>query len=185
LFNVIVGSRLGNALWNQIPELAPLLHDVQTEVGGVASPFDSWLALRGMRTLHVRVERQCRSAMVVAEYLNQHPSVTAVHYPGLASHPLHSVAARQMQNGWFGCILSLELESEATAMAVAGALRTIQRATSLGGTETLIEHRASIEPPSRRTSPPGLLRMSVGLEDPADLLEDLENALAIAKKIVS
>jgi cystathionine gamma-synthase len=164
-------------------ELADLMHEVQVATGGVASSFDSWLTLRGMRTLQVRVERQCSTALTVADYLNQHSLVTAVHYPGLSSHPQHEVAKRQMKMG-FGGVLSFELADEVQATALAGALQTIQRATSLGGTETLIEHRASIEPPERRTSPPGLLRLSVGLEDPMDLIQDLENALVITREVV-
>lgn len=108
--------------------------------------------------------------------------VTAVYYPGLASHCSHQIAKSQMSS--FGGVFSIELENEAMAMAFAGALKTIQRATSLGGTETLIEHRASIEPPERRTSPPGLLRVSVGLEDLEDLIDDIEQSLAIANEVL-
>jgi cystathionine gamma-synthase len=164
-------------------ELAPLLRQVQICVGGVASTFDSWLTLRGLRTLAMRVERQCRSAMQLASYLQDHPLVQAVHYPGLETHPQHAIAKLQMKGG-YGGVLSVELESESAAMAFAGALRTIQRATSLGGTETLIEHRASIEPPNRTTSPAGLLRLSVGLEDPVDLISDVEQSLAIVQQLI-
>lgn len=165
-------------------ELGPRLREVQIAVGGVASAMDSWLTLRGLRTLSVRVQQQCDTAMALAHYLDRHSSVHAVHYPGLkqSSEPaacLHAVAERQMKCGRFGGVLSVELDSESKAMALAGALRTIQRATSLGGTETLIEHRASIEPPGRVTSPAGLLRISVGLEDPDDLINDLKTALDI------
>ena len=163
-------------------ELAQKIRDVQVKGGGVASPFDSWLTLRGMRTLQVRVERQSRTAMVLAKYLEKHPMVSAVHYPGLPSHPFHHVAKSQMD--MFGGVFSLELEDEATATSFAAALQIIQRATSLGGTETLIEHRASIEPPERRTSPPGLLRVSVGLEDENDLLRDMEQALSVAVQVM-
>lgn len=163
-------------------ELAPKIKGVQIMVGGVASPWDSWLALRGLRTLQVRVERQSKTAQVLAEYLETHSMVSAVHYPGLASHPFHDVAKSQMD--MFGGVFSVELEDEATATAFAAALTTIQRATSLGGTETLIEHRASIEPPERRTSPPGLLRVSVGLEDETDLLRDIEQALVVAEQVM-
>jgi len=166
-------------------ELAPLLSSVQTDTGGIASAFDSWLTLRGLRTLQVRVERQSQTAQTLAEYLSSHPLITAVHYPGLASHPHHTLAKRQMENGLFGGVLSLEVKDEIMATATAGALETIQRATSLGGTETLMEHRASIEPPERRVSPQGLLRLSVGLEDPNDLIRDLDRALGIAKQVVS
>jgi cystathionine gamma-synthase len=164
-------------------ELAPILKSVQRDGGGVASPWDSWLILRGLRTLQVRVERQCQTAQTLAEFLDKHDLVSAVHYPGLATHPQHGVAKQQM-NGGFGGVLSFELETQVMATAFAGALKTIQRATSLGGTETLIEHRASIEPPGRVTSPAGLLRVSVGLEDPEDLIHDMERALSIVRTII-
>lgn len=169
-------------------ELAPLLRQTQFQVGGVASPMDSWLVLRGLRTLHVRVERQGETALVLAKHLlsqthKDNPLVTAVHYPGLESHPRHDVAQRQMKNENYGGVLSVELKSESLAMAFAGALQVIYRATSLGGTETLIEHRASIEPPGRVTSPPGLLRITVGLEDATDLIHDIDNALHIAQQV--
>jgi cystathionine gamma-synthase len=163
-------------------ELAPILKKVQIMAGGVASPWDSWLALRGIRTLQVRVERQSRTALALAEFLFKHEFVTAVHYPGLSHHPSHHVARSQMST--FGGVFSLELESEQAAMAFAAALSTIKRATSLGGTETLIEHRASIEPPERRTSPPGLLRVSVGLEDEDDLIQDITMAMDIARQVM-
>lgn len=158
------------------------LHEIQTAMGGVASPWDSWLTLRGLRTLALRCQRQSSTALALAEYLNEHPMVALVHYPGLPSHPNHAVAAKQMTGG-FGGVLSIEMPDETTGMALAGALTVVTRATSLGGTETLIEHRASIEPPTRRVSPPGLLRISVGLEDPHDLIRDFEQALAIVKQV--
>lgn len=172
--------------------LSHRLASVQKSVGAVASPLECWLTMRGLRTLHLRVERQCQTAMQLANFLEENGSVLKVHYPGLKSHPQHEVATRQMVGkntrrtdtihnySMYGGMLSFEMESESSAMAVAGALRTIVRATSLGGTETLIEHRASIEPPERRTSPPGLLRLSVGLEDVDDLKRDLEVALSVA-----
>jgi cystathionine gamma-synthase len=175
--------------------LTPLIKSVQISSGGVASPWDSWLTLRGMRTLHLRVERQCRSALKLAEYLEEKrikttishttiAGVRAVHYPGLPSHPQHYVATKQMNDG-YGGVLSFELEDEIAATAFAGAARIAQRATSLGGTETLIEHRASIEPPDKITSPPGLLRVSVGLEDVNDLIRDFDTAFAIVKQVLS
>lgn len=163
-------------------ELAPKLKTVQAYTGGVASPWDSWLSMRGIRTLQVRVERQSATAATLAKYLNDHNMVVAVHYPGLEGHPQHHIAKSQMSS--FGGVFSMELQDEIVAMAFAAALRTMQRATSLGGTETLIEHRASIEPPERRTSPPGLLRVSVGLEDVEELINDVENALSVASMVV-
>jgi cystathionine gamma-synthase len=164
--------------------LGQTLLDVQTTIGAVASPFDSWLCLRGMRTLSVRLQRQCQTAIELAIFLSGHSLVAKAHYPGLIAHPQHEVAKRQMKGGMYGGMLSFEVEDESTAMAVAGALNVIKRATSLGGTETLIEHRASIEPVGRVTSPPGLLRVSVGLEDLQDLRHDLDTALNIASNVM-
>lgn len=161
--------------------IAERIKSVQTSIGAVASPLECWLTLRGLRTLHVRVERQCQTAMKIATYLDEHEHILKVHYPGLVNHPQHAVAKRQMT--MYGGMLSFEVRTESMAMAVAGAVSTIVRATSLGGTETLIEHRASIEPPERRTSPPGLLRMSIGLEDADDLIYDLQIALDLASRI--
>lgn len=158
---------------------------IQTTLGATASPFDCWLTLRGLRTLHLRIERQSKTAMQLASYLASHELVQKVHYPGLVTHPQYDVASRQMQGGRYGGMLSFEMESEAMAMAVAGAVSTIQRGTSLGGTETLIEHRASIEPEDGRVSPKGLLRVSVGLEDFQDLKEDLRQAIDIAQKVMT
>ena len=164
--------------------LGPILRAVQIETGSVASPFDSWLTLRGLRTLHVRVQRQCETALRLATFLNDHDFCQSVHYPGLPSHPGHDIATRQMKMG-YGVVLSVVLENESQAMAVAGALRLAQRATSLGGTETLVEHRASVEPLGRVISPPGLLRVSVGLEDADDLIRDFYTALSIAKSVAA
>lgn len=147
----------------------------QTLAGGVPSPFDCWLVLRGARSLAARLRVHCENAATVARFLLGHPAVSGVHYPGLPSHPGHAIAARQM--GAFGGMLSFEVAGgRATAMAAAGRLRVITRATSLGGTESLIEHRASIEGALTR-APEGLLRMSVGLEHPDDIVADLDQAL--------
>jgi cystathionine gamma-synthase len=178
--DVLMGVVTASPWTDRGRELGPMLKQVQVCAGGVASAMDSWLTLRGLRTLSVRVERQCRTAMMLANFLDEHSSVHAVHYPGLTEN--HAIAKRQMKGG-YGGVLSVEVESESKAMALAGALKLIQRATSLGGTETLIEHRASIEPPGRVTSPVGLLRLSAGLEDPNDLKDDLENALRIVDNI--
>jgi cystathionine gamma-synthase len=167
-------------------ELATAMTHTQELGGAVASPWDSWLTLRGMRTLHVRVERQCQTALQLAEYLEQNMErmkIKHVHYPGLKTHPQHEIAKQQMHGG-FGGVFSVEYHDELMAMAFAGALRTIHRATSLGGPETLIEHRASIEPPERTTSPPGLLRVSVGLENVNDLIHDFDTALEVALSVM-
>ncbi len=144
--------------------------------GAILGHFEAWLLLRGMRTLHLRVAAACRGAMAVAERFANDARVSAVLYPGLSSHPSHAVAARQMRGG-FGGMLSLRVAAgEAAAIRTAAQVGLWKRATSLGGVESLIEHRASIEGP---TSPvPGdLLRLSVGIENPDDLIRDLERAL--------
>ncbi len=144
-------------------------------LGSVASPFNSWLVLRGLRTLAVRVERQSASALLLAEAIRSHPKIAAVHYPGLASHPGHAVARAQMRA--FGAMLSIEVKGgRAAAIAVASRVRLFLNATSLGGTESLIEHRASSEGPESTTRE-DLLRISVGLEHPQDLIDDLLQAL--------
>ena len=165
--------------------LGPRIRQVQQVTGCQASAFDSWLVLRGMRTLHVRVERQCETALKVARFLENQANVTKVHYPGLSTHPDHNLASRIMPKGMFGGVLSFEVADARYAMAVAGAVRVIERGTSIGGTETLIEHRASIEPEERRVSPSGLLRMSIGLEEADDLIADLERALHVADEVFS
>ena len=122
--------------------LAQRVSSTQTSIGAVADPFSCWLTLRGLRTLHLRVERSCRSALEIANYLKKSHAdvVVKVHYPGLPSHPQHEIAKRQMV--LYGGMISFEVKNEVMAMAVAGAVRIIKRATSLGGTESLLEHRA-------------------------------------------
>lgn len=155
--------------------LAQRLRAIQRLSGGVPSPFDCWLLLRSIPTMPSRVRLQSESAGRIAEYLSGDSRVQFVNYPGLATHPNHEVAARQMSG--FGAMLSFELHGgEAAAMAVAAHVRLITRATSLGGVETLIEHRASIEGPDTAT-PRNLLRLSVGLEHVEDLIDDLRSAL--------
>ena len=152
------------------------LRDFQGAGGGVPSPFDCWLLLRSLATLPLRVRAQSAGALAIAQFLAQHPGVECVHYPGLASHPGHALAARQMHDG-FGAVVSLQVPGGAAdALAVAARARLFTRATSLGGVESLIEHRASMEGPATRT-PPNLLRLAVGLEHPDDLVADLERAL--------
>jgi cystathionine gamma-synthase len=145
-------------------------------LGAVASPFNSWLVLRGIRTLACRMETQSANAMAVARALEENAKVEAVHYPGLESHPGHAVARRQM--GAFGGMLSFQVRGgREAAIRVASRVRLFVNATSLGGTESLLEHRASSEGPTS-TTPPDLLRVSVGLEHADDLIEDLRQALA-------
>ena len=148
---------------------------IQNLYGAVQSPFDCWLTLRGIRTLHVRMPAHCANAGKVARFLHDHPNVAAVHYPGLAEHPGHGIAAGQMAD--FGGMLSFQVAGgRDAAMSVAANVRLFVRATSLGGTQSLIEHRASIEGPDS-TTPDDLLRVSVGLENADDLIADLAQAL--------
>jgi cystathionine gamma-synthase len=155
------------------------LQTVRTQLGAVLGPFEAWLLLRGLRTLDVRVRTQAETAMLIAARLQQHGCISAVLYPGLTGHPGHAVAARQM-NGGFGAMLSIRVRGgEAAAIAAAANVKLWTRATSLGGVESLIEHRASVEG-AGSPCPPDLLRLSVGLEDPDDLFADLDQALAAA-----
>lgn len=147
----------------------------QTYGGGVPSPFDCWLTLRGIETLPYRIRAHSENAMRLARFLGGHAQVEAIHYPGLRDHPGHEIAARQMSG--FGGMLSFEVRGgREAAMAAAARCRLFLRATSLGGPHSFIEHRASIEGPRTRT-PENLLRVSVGLEHPDDLIEDLNQAL--------
>ena len=144
--------------------------------GGIISPFNAWLTLRGARSLPARMAWHCRSAGTIADFLAAHPAVERVHYPGLASHPNHALAARQMTD--FGGMLSFRVHGgREAALRVAGKLQLIINATSLGGCESLIEHRASVEG-AAPVSPQNLLRFSVGLENCDDLIADLRQALA-------
>ena len=144
--------------------------------GAVPSPFDCWLILRGVSTLSCRMRVHLENASAVAAYLSGHPAVEKVHYPGLPDHSGRALAARQMTG--FGGMLSFQVRGgRETAMAVAARLRLFTRATSLGGPHSFVEHRASIEGAGTKT-PENLLRVSVGLENAADLIEDLDQALA-------
>ena len=151
------------------------VRQIQLLGGAVPSPFDCWLLLRSIRTLPYRMRAHSENAGKVAAFLDNHPRVEAVHYPGLAGHPGHDVAARQMK--LYGGMLSIQVKGDAAAaMKVAAQVKLFTRATSLGGVESLIEHRASIEGP-HGTTPPNLLRLSIGLEHADDLIADLGQAL--------
>jgi cystathionine gamma-synthase len=144
-------------------------------LGGVLSPFNSWLVLRGLRSLVCRVERHSANALAVAQALAAHPAIEVVHYPGLPSHPGHEIAKRQMSG--FGGMLSFRVKGgRDQAVAACSKVRIFTTATSLGGTESLIEHRASSEGPTSQT-PQNLLRCSIGLEHADDLIADLRQAL--------
>lgn len=169
---------LGGALITREAEEHPFtarLRQVQKLGGGVPSPFDCWLLLRSLPTLPLRVRAQTETAAQIAAYLAKHPRVSRVHYPALPTHPNHVIAAKQMRG--FGAMLSFEVHNgQSAAMHVAAHVKVFTRATSLGGIESLIEHRASVEGIDTKT-PQGLLRVSVGLEHVDDLIEDLEQAL--------
>jgi cystathionine gamma-synthase len=153
------------------------VREIQTTGGAVPSPFDCWLILRGMRSLPWRMRAHSENASKVATWLAAHPRVEIVNYPGLATHPGHEIAARQMSA--FSGMLSFEVRGgREAALSVAAKTEIFIRATSLGGVESLIEHRASIKGEDPRT-PQGLLRLSVGLEHPDDLTEDLAQALGL------
>jgi cystathionine gamma-synthase len=149
--------------------------------GAMPGPFEAWLLERGMRTLFLRVHRASQTALAIATHFDGHPALAAVLYPGLPAHPGHQIAARQMDGG-FGGMLSLRLAGGAGhAHAVLAAVRVFKRATSLGGVESLIEHRRSQEGPSSPV-PDDLLRLSVGIEAARDLVADLAAALDTAGK---
>jgi cystathionine gamma-synthase len=147
----------------------------QTAGGAIASPFDCWLVVRGIKTLPHRIRAHTANATAVARFLESHPNVESVHYPGLPSHPGHEIAARQMSA--FGGMVSVQVRGGRDAsLRVKSRVTVFTRATSLGGPESLIEHRASVESPGSGT-PDNLLRLSVGLEHADDLVADLDQAL--------
>ncbi len=165
----------GVVVFREAGGLAERVRALQAEGGAVPSPFDSWLVLRGVRTLPWRMRGHCANAAAIATFLEGHPRVERVHYPGLRSDPGHAVASKQMDAP--GGMLSFVVRGgRASALAVAARLAVFTRATSLGGPESLVEHRASVEGPATR-APEGLLRLSVGLEHPDDLVADLRQAL--------
>ena len=151
------------------------IRTLQASVGSVPSPFDCWLVLRGLQTLSIRMQTHTANAEKIATYLSVHPKIEAVHYPGLETHDGHQVATKQMNS--FGGMLSVQIRGGKTlAMSVAAKTTLFTAATSFGGTSSYIEHRASIEGPDTDT-PDNLLRLSIGLEHPDDLIEDLSQAL--------
>jgi cystathionine gamma-synthase len=171
--DVIAGvlvTRAKDEIWERIRR-------IRSTQGGILGPFEAYLLTRGLRTLPLRATTQAASALHLAENLAAHPAIAEVLYPGLPTSPGHAIAARQMRDG-FGYMLSIRVKGgEPAAIATAAHVTLWKRATSLGGVESLIEHRASIEG-SGSPCPTDLLRLSVGLEDPVDLLTDLSEALA-------
>jgi cystathionine gamma-synthase len=163
----VATARTGQ-LWARIGTL-------RAQYGMILGPFEAWLLLRSLRTLDTRVRTQTESAALIATWLREHPSTASILYPGLPTHPGHAVAARQMTG--YGAMLSLRVKGgEKAAIAAAAQVKLWKRATSLGGVESLIEHRASVEGPDS-PCPTDLLRLSVGLEVPEDLFTDLDQAL--------
>lgn len=158
-------------------EISERLREFQTIGGVVPSPFDCWLLFRSIATLPIRIKVQAQSAAIIAEMLNNHPKIEKVFYPGLKTHVNHDVAARQMK-GSFGAMLSVLVKGgEKGAMDFAGRLKVFKHATSLGGVESLVEHRLSAEGENAK-SPDNLMRISIGIEHIDDLLSDLGQALA-------
>jgi cystathionine gamma-synthase len=173
--DIIAGAlvtRADDEFWQRLKML-------RAQMGATLGSFESWLLLRGMRTLYPRVKTACANAMALAERLSANPNVSEVLYPGLKNFPGHDIAAEQMTGGFSG-MLSIRVNGgEAAAIATAASVEIWKRATSLGGTESLIEHRASVEG-AGSPCPPDLLRLSAGIEDAGDLIADLEKALARA-----
>lgn len=169
LGGVLVTRQL-NERWEEIGQVRKLS-------GATMSPADAWLLLRGLKTLSVRFARSSATALRIARFLEAHPAVDAVLYPGLESHPGHRVATRQMTAGFGGMLSFLVCGGAAEALSVVMRLRVFTRATSFGGIESLAEHRATVEGPHSIVAP-NLIRLSIGLEDPEDLLEDLASALS-------
>jgi cystathionine gamma-synthase len=159
--------------------IAERLYFLQKSLGAVPGPFDSWLVLRGVKTLAVRMRQHCENARAIAEFLDGHPRVERVLYPGLPSHPGHEIAARQMRD--FGGMISFLAESEEEAVELVARTKLFQLAESLGGVESLIEHPARMTHASTAdapfAAPRNLVRLSVGIESAEDLIADLESAL--------
>jgi cystathionine gamma-synthase len=169
LAGVLVTART-DELWRRI-------EDVRDHGGAILGGFEAWLLMRGLRTLNLRVRESSSNARAIAEWCQGHAQLVEVRYPGLGNDPGHAIARRQM-NGGFGGMLSIRVKGgRDAALAAAGRLRLWARATSLGGVESLVEHRASIEGPGG-VAPPDMLRLSVGIEDVSDLIADLDQALA-------
>lgn len=170
--DVLMGAVVGavkDSFWHRIRAW-------RRDAGAVPGPFEAWLLLRGMRTLFLRVHRAAETALRIAEHFDRHPHVASVLYPGLAKHPGYAVAADQMFGGYGGMLSIRHRDGEAAAIATAANVEVFKRATSLGGVESMIEHRASIEGASSPV-PRDLLRLSIGIEKPEDLISDLEQAL--------
>ena len=152
---------------------------VRTLTGGILGPHEAWLVLRGMRTLFLRFDQASKTALQLAQHFEGHPRLQQVLYPGLISHPGHAIASRQMTRGFGGMLSLLVKDGADEAKQIASKTRLFVRATSLGGVESLIEHRASVEGPHSEV-PDNLLRLSIGIENCQDLIDDLEQSLAVS-----
>lgn len=166
----VLATNLMDDRWDAIQRVRKL-------VGGHPGAFESWLLFRGLRTLALRYERASRNALAIAEHFERHPRLEAVLYPGLPSHPGHRIAAKQMRGGFGGMMALLVRGGARETRRVAERVTVFVRATSLGGVESLIEHRAAVEGPDSPVAP-NLLRLSIGIEEVHDLIRDLEQALA-------
>lgn len=167
----ILVTRESDARWEEVRLVRKLS-------GGVLGAFEAWLLMRGMRTLHLRYERASANALAIAQHLEGNPALEAVLYPGLESHPHHEIARRQMTNGFGGMMSLLVLGGELAARGIVERVRLFGSATSLGGVESLIEHRYVVEGP-HSVVPRNLLRISVGIENVDDLIADLDQALTV------
>lgn len=167
---------LGCVIVKEDNSFSKKIKQIQVLSGGVPSPFDCWLVSRGIKTLYNRIMAQTKSAILLAKYLENHPEIEKVNYPGLKSHPQYEISKKQMKNG-FGAMLSVQvLGDKQKAIEISNKLKLFITATSLGGVESLVEHRKSVEGPTSVT-PENLLRISVGLENVKDLIADWEQAL--------
>ncbi len=174
----------GAAVVREAGALQERLAYLQNALGGVPGPFDSFLTLRGIKTLALRMERHCANAQAIAAWLEKHPRVERVYYPGLSSHPQHELASRQMQGGFGGIVTAVLRGGLENTRHMLERCRLFALAESLGGVESLIEHpgimtHASLPPALRQSLgiDDGLIRLSVGIEDVQDLIEDLQSAL--------
>jgi cystathionine gamma-synthase len=167
----------GAVLVKEDDEWAKRIERVQILMGATPNPLDCYLLARGLKTLPLRMREHSANALELAKRLEKHPKVELVHYPGLESHPQHALAKKQMPQGFSGMIALQVKTGETETREMAGKLQIFQQATSLGGVESLVEHRKSIEGP-QSTTPGNLLRFSIGLEHVDDLWADLEQALA-------
>lgn len=169
----VITTRKTGAHWDE-------LIFVRNLMGSVMAAFEAWLLIRGMRTLYLRFERASASALTIARHFENHPRIAQVLYPGLPSHPGHTIAKAQMTGGFGGMMAILVNGTDEMAHDVAAGVKVFYPATSLGGVESLIEHRKAVEPPESKV-PGTLLRISIGIEDPTDLIGDLETALDAAR----